>query len=520
MADDPRRALDATDPAVQGPTPTLPVAPTSGPHEVPGEPSVAPDALVGRILAGRYQLERVLGRGGMGIVYEARHLTVGRSVAVKVLRPELCKNAEATARFHREAQAAAAIGNEHIVEVFDFGYTAEGDTYLAMEKLDGQDLGRLLREGGALPEGRAVGIARQIASALAAAHAKGIVHRDLKSENVCILSREGRDFVKVLDFGISKVCEAEGSGADGPITHQGAVLGTPHYMAPEQGQGAADADHRVDLYALGCILYEMLTGRLPYTGRSVLEVLYRHARDPIPLPSATRPEVAATLDQVVKRCMAKDRAHRFASADELLDALPDATLLAGGEKVYVTAPPNRPRKPTQTRRWGQRLLLASMVAVGGLVTELAWRRNPPVQRAPRASAPPPPTRDAGATLAQQAPPPPPPPPPLDAGRPETVVLTLAVRPDNATLTVDGEAVSSGLWTGRLDRGHTVHLTASAPGWQPREAWVLMRHDQTLRWTLTRSPGVRAQRARDAGSTTAPIDGLKQSPYSRPGASTR
>jgi hypothetical protein len=448
----------------------------------------------------------------MGIVYEARHLTVGRAVAVKVLRPELCRNAEAAARFHREAQAAAAIGNEHIVEVFDYGHTAEGEAFLAMEKLEGTDLGRMLRDDGPLPEGRAVGIARQIASALAAAHAKGIVHRDLKSENVCILSRDGRDFVKVLDFGISKVCEAEGSGESGPITNQGAVLGTPHYMAPEQGQGASDADHRVDLYALGCILFEMLTGRLPYTGKNVLEVLYRHARDPIPLPSAVRPGVSPMLDQVVKRSMAKDRTHRFSTAEDFLDSLPDARGLQGGERAYVTAPPSRLRRSPEVIRWTRRLVLASMVAVGGLVTEFAWRRNPPVRRPPPAVRASPP-RPSGASVAPvSAPPPPPAALPADAGRGETVVLTLAVRPETATLAIDGRSVVGGLWSGRVERGRTVHLEASAPGWRPREGWLLMTHDQTLRWTLERGASSRPGRPRDAGSTAAPLDGLKVSPY--------
>ena len=221
--------------------------------------------LVGRILAGRYAIERVIGRGGMGIVYEARHVTVGRRVAVKVLRPDLARNAEATMRFQREAQVAGSIGHEHIVEVFDFGYSDEGDAYIAMELLEGTDLGALVRESGPLPVGRALEVARQVASALGAAHEKGIVHRDLKSENVFVVAREGRDFVKVVDFGISKVLEAD---ENQPITHEGTLLGTPHYMAPEQSTSGADTDARADLYALGCILFEMLTGKLPFTGKT------------------------------------------------------------------------------------------------------------------------------------------------------------------------------------------------------------------------------------------------------------
>ena len=330
-----------------------------------GTPSLPPppdaatdgaDATIGRVLGGRYAIESVVARGGMGIVYRARHLAVGRPVAVKILRADLARNTEALARFHREAQAAAAIGHPHIIEVIDFGHSPEGDAYLVMELIEGIDLAGLLRREGRLPVARALGIARQVADALSAAHAKGIVHRDLKSENVMVLSRDAGDYAKVLDFGISKVLEDDQGRA--PITRDGVVLGTPHYMAPEQGSDGALVDHRADLYALGCILFELLTGALPYDGKTSMEVMYKHHHAAIPKPSSrlTEGRIPATVDALVVRLLAKSRDDRFADARAVVDAL-DAAL-----------------SPDQgVARWRRRVAVAALIAFGSLVTEAAWR---------------------------------------------------------------------------------------------------------------------------------------------------
>jgi serine/threonine protein kinase len=406
-----------------------------------GTPSVPPpppsaddgvDATLGRVLGGRYAVESVVARGGMGIVYRARHLAVGRLVAVKILRADLARNTEALARFHREAQAAAAIGHPHIIEVIDFGHSPEGDAYLVMELIDGIDLAGLLRREGRLPVARALGIARQVADALGAAHAKGIVHRDLKSENVMVLSRDAGDYAKVLDFGISKVLEDDQGRA--PITRDGVVLGTPQYMAPEQGSDGALVDHRADLYALGCILFELLTGALPYEGKTPMEVMYKHNHAPIPRPSSRRAEVRlpSAVDALVVRLLAKSRDDRYPDARAVVDAL-DAALSPDLGVV----------------RWRRRVAVAALIAFGSLVTDAAWRSpnhpDPPLVVArslarvpPSRLGPPPPIVLPAVPSAVLAP------PAMQAGPmapvvtpepPRTVVVRRRVRPAIEALTI-------------------------------------------------------------------------------------
>ncbi|MFO0601562.1 MAG: DUF3160 domain-containing protein [Polyangiales bacterium] len=295
--------------------------------------SAAPESYLGRVIAGRYALDRLLGKGGMGLVFEARHVAVGRRVAVKILRPEYARSDEAVARFHREAKAAASVGSPHIVEVIDFGFSEEGGAYLAMELLEGEDLAALVRRKGALEPARAVAIVRQVAEALGAAHARGIVHRDLKSGNVFV-SRGDR--VKVLDFGVSKVLDA-GDGA--PLdTAQGAVIGTAHYMAPEQASDGRNVDARADLYSLGCILFEVLTGELPFVGATPVEVLYKQVHESPRRPSAVRPGVPRALDALAQKLLAKDRDARPRDARAVLDA------------------PARPRRVAPWPSWDRRSL--------------------------------------------------------------------------------------------------------------------------------------------------------------------
>lgn len=306
----------------------------------------ADEALVGRILAGRYQLESVLGRGGMGVVFSGRHIAINRPIAVKVLRRNLASSGDAVTRFHREARAAASIGSPHIVEVFDFGFTDEGDAFIAMERLDGTDLRKLVRDAGALAPARALTIARQIARGLSAAHSRGIVHRDLKSENVFICPREGSDHIKLLDFGISKVTELDNDR--GPLTSEGVVMGTPHYMAPELLHGAMAADARADIYALGCVLYEMLTGGVPFNGRTPMEVAYKHVHEAVEPPSKRRPGLSPAIDALVLHALEKDPDKRFESTDAFVRALdeleraPSSTLPPPTTSVAPSPPSRRP----------------------------------------------------------------------------------------------------------------------------------------------------------------------------------
>jgi serine/threonine-protein kinase len=243
-------------------------------------------SLVGTVLAGRYRIERLLGSGGMGSVYRAEHVLMRKACAVKVLHREMTQVKEVVARFEREAVAAARIEHPNVATATDFGQLENGSFYLVLEFIEGKSLSQLIAEVGPLNEERALLIARQISDALAAAHAAGIVHRDLKPDNVMLVSKDGgSDFVKVLDFGIAKVKLEEPGPNEQALTRLNTVMGTPEYMSPEQARGEP-VDHRADLYTVGVILYEMLSGRSPFRHEEFVVVLTKKlTEDPPPLPA-------------------------------------------------------------------------------------------------------------------------------------------------------------------------------------------------------------------------------------------
>ncbi|HZS37228.1 MAG TPA: protein kinase [Polyangia bacterium] len=271
------------------------------------DPDSAPELgnLVGEIVDGRYRVERLLGTGGMGAVYEAEHVEIGKKVALKVLHPQYSRQADLVARFRREARAASKVGHPNIVDVTDSGTTENGDVYFVMERLDGLDLGEVLRHERRVAPDRTVHIGVQICRALSAAHAAGIIHRDLKPENIFLVSRDGSaDFVKVLDFGIAKQ-DMGNQNAPRRLTTPGIAMGTPEYMAPEQAAGKA-IDGRVDIYSVGAILYEMLTGEPPHAGANVMEILSRKATEaPAPLRELN-PDISEELERVVLVCLERD----------------------------------------------------------------------------------------------------------------------------------------------------------------------------------------------------------------------
>ena len=274
---------------------------------------------VGTVLEQKYRVLRLVGEGGMGAVYEAEHVFIGRRVAVKMLHPDHARNPEAVRRFHREAQAASRIGHLSIIEIIDIGVAENGSPYIVMEFLEGEPLSAVLQRETTIPLGRAADIVGQSLGALAAAHAKGIVHRDLKPDNIFLTDHGGRaDFVKVVDFGISKI---RTTADDAHLTQSGMVMGTPHYMAPEQAMGRTDLDHRVDIYAAGAVLYELLTGRTPYDGDNVNQVLAKIiTSDPLPL-TTSRPDLDPAVARIVRVAMHREAAQRFESAADMLEAL-------------------------------------------------------------------------------------------------------------------------------------------------------------------------------------------------------
>ncbi len=276
----------------------------------------------GDIIDGKYRIVRLLGEGGMGAVYEGENTRIHRKVAIKVLHSDVAEHSDAVARFEREAQAAGRIGSEHIVEVLDLGTLPNGARYLVMEFLEGESLSGRIKTLGRITPADLCPIAYQLLEGLAAAHNAGIIHRDLKPDNVWLLrTRPNKpDFVKLLDFGISKFNQLSGDSGFS-MTRTGAVMGTPYYMAPEQAKGARDMDHRVDLYATGVILYEALTGTVPFNADTFNELLFKIVlEEPKPLAELV-PDIDPSFVAIVNKAMARDPAHRFATAQDFQQTL-------------------------------------------------------------------------------------------------------------------------------------------------------------------------------------------------------
>jgi len=276
------------------------------------------DELIGSTLAGRYDVSQQIGQGGMGAVYKGKHRLIGKQVAIKVLLRKYAEDPQVVARLEQEARLASSIGHEHIVDITDFGQTNDGRTFVVMEYMEGESLGERLDREGKLEFSDAIHIGQQIASALGAAHKKGVIHRDVKPENVFLLSRKKKDFVKVLDFGISKAQPQSGSGESSPrLTQTGMVLGTPLYMSPEQARGEEELDHRIDIYALGVILYEMVTGETPFQGKNYFNILSQLISSEIPSPKEKRSDISAGFESIILHALDKDPVNRYATMEQV-----------------------------------------------------------------------------------------------------------------------------------------------------------------------------------------------------------
>ena len=282
----------------------------------------APEDLIGHTLNDRYKILEQLGSGGMGTVYLAEHVVINKRVAVKVLSPEHSRKQEEVERFLREARAASRIRQENVVDITDFGYTSSGLAFLVMEHLEGEDLASTSERDGALPWRRAVHITRQICAALTAAHTQGVIHRDMKPENVFRVTRgDDPDFIKVLDFGIAKIID-ENYDPEHPQHTSSGLMGTPEYVAPELIRGLKP-DVRVDIYAVGVILYRLLTGRVPFTSESFMATLTQHLMEE-PMPprqAAPEAEIPAKIEAVCLKSLAKDPNERYSTILEMAQAL-------------------------------------------------------------------------------------------------------------------------------------------------------------------------------------------------------
>jgi serine/threonine protein kinase len=304
--------------------------------------------IAGTLLLDRYRLIKKLGEGGMGAVYLAEHVTIKKRCAIKVLNPEYAHKADLVERFLQEARAASMIAHENVVEITDFGAAPNGSVFFVMEMLVGEDLADTIKREAPMPWSRVAPMALQICRALGAAHAKGVIHRDMKPENCFRIERSGNpDFIKVLDFGIAKVTSEDPNETAGRLTSTGMIFGTPTYMSPEQAQGQR-VDHRSDIYALGVILYELLTGKVPFSADNFMGILTKHMFDQPVAPSEVAPQagISPEVEALVLKALQKDRGFRFQSMQELAQAILDVG--TGAEPVTVV-PETRARPISEGR---------------------------------------------------------------------------------------------------------------------------------------------------------------------------
>jgi serine/threonine protein kinase len=314
----------------------------------------------GDVLTGKYRVERVLGRGGMGMVVAARHLQLGELYAIKVMLPEMLEHPEALDRFLREARASARLRGEHVARVHDVGTLESGVPFMVLEYLEGTDLENVFNKCGALGLGEAAAYVNQACAALVEAHGQGIIHRDLKPSNLFLVRRpNGSPCIKVLDFGISK--ELGDDKITSKLTKTGTIMGSPHYMSPEQMLDSKTADARSDIWSLGVILYELVTGRLPFIAENMTEIIAKVLSTEPPAPSQVCPGLPPEFDALMTRCLDKDKVQRFQSVQELMKAL--APFVGEGnagsaalEKASSNAAKGSPTDVQMTKEWGQATL--------------------------------------------------------------------------------------------------------------------------------------------------------------------
>jgi tRNA A-37 threonylcarbamoyl transferase component Bud32 len=438
------------------------------------------DVLIGTTLQGRYSITKKIGQGGMGAVYEATHELIGKRVAIKVLLDKYARKDQIVARLEQEARLASAIGHEHIIDITDFGTTSDGRTFVVMEFLEGESLAECLSREGKLPETRILLIAHQVASALGAAHAKGIIHRDVKPENVFLLRRKDKDFAKVVDFGISKNLRQTGEGPDSPrLTQTGMVLGTPLYMSPEQARGDDELDARVDIYALGVIMYEASTGRVPFVGSNYLSVISQVLNEDAKPPREIRPELSEEFEAIVQRAMAKDRDERYASATDLLadvNALVDDPTRST-ERAKITGPRKKPvlrsKSPLKIAIWIA--LVAVVIAAVVTTVVMLFGGRAVVQRKQEVVVPPPPIAiDAGVAAI-----------PVDAAPAvETMNVVIRSEPPGALVQVDGvEKGAAPVTVPLVVHDHFFEIIASAPGYEDKRINVNTYVNKEKQYTL-------------------------------------
>ena len=344
----------------------------------------APD----EIIADRYRMLECIGKGAMGTVYRAEHVQLGKPMAIKLLHRDLEQNSENVARFHREAEAASRLNHPNTVHVFDFGSTESGSLYLAMEYVDGDDLGKIIAREGAMPFGRVAYICALVAGSVADAHAAGVIHRDLKPENIVVTAGRDGEQPKVLDFGLAKLFE----GSLGTqITGAGTIVGTPYYMSPEQIQGK-ELDPRSDVYALGAVMYECVVGEPVFEAPNPVGILTKHLSEEPPAPSTRSPlSVPSEADEIIQRCLSKNPDDRFQTAEELRQALidylktvgsEDWRMAVGGSSSKIGVRRLEPLEVASHRKRGPWLWLGVFVLAASALAAWQWSHRGPHETEP------------------------------------------------------------------------------------------------------------------------------------------
>ncbi|MEO8704569.1 MAG: serine/threonine-protein kinase [Kofleriaceae bacterium] len=472
---------------------------------------------------GNYTITQRIGEGGMGTVYAARHATLGRDAAVKVLLPELSNNHEIVTRFFNEAHAATAIRHPGIVEILDFGFLADSRACIVMELLVGESLATRCRRLGRIDPARALALVRQTAGALAAAHERGIVHRDLKPDNLFIISDPevpGGERIKVLDFGIAKLASTIGERSQ---TQTGSVLGTPTYMAPEQCRGAGGVDARADLYSLGCVLYELVCGQPPFVVEGTGELIAHHLYFVPPPPRSVNAALTEPIERLILWLLEKEPAARPQTARELIDAI-DRLVSASGNytqiarpATFVYASENRAtttttfsgaagvaehRAPVPGRRWMLAAVAIAAVTAVAVIVIVPMVQRPTIATASDASPPPPPP--------STVPPAPHPPvtapaataPPIDTS--QRVHFVIESQPPGAHVLVDGKRVGETPFeTTAEQRSAPLTFTVRHHGYDPVTVVFDTVTSRTQRVKLTKlkphAPAVPKPKPQDVGS---------------------
>ncbi len=451
----------------------------------------------GTLISARYEVIRLIGEGGMGEVYEAKHVHIGKRVALKCLNKAFTKDAEAVERFQQEARIAGTLGHANICEVMDFGVTGDGQPYLVMEYMEGESLADLIKREKKLPVERALEVTASVLSALEEAHGQGIVHRDLKPENIFMANIKGHgEVVKLLDFGISKIMKPGESAMR--LTKTGMMVGTPFYMSPEQVRGRTDVDHRSDLYACAVMLYEMLTGKVPFEGSTFNEIIIKIIEDPFPTVGKAD-GVPRKVANLIRKTADKRPEKRIQTAREFRENVEkiQAGKSSVGSSTAMAVEAYSPEGSSERSHGGliALLVVSAIVLIAGIGVLVTWgilsknRKPPPAETAPAA--------------APEVPAKPEPPP-----EPQMVKIELEGLPEHAVVELNGREVDGNVLE-TAKSTEPVIIDVTAPGYLPRKVEIVPGGDMSFEVALEKKQQDEKPRPKKTKPKKKPADKTKK-----------